>query len=86
MLAFFVPMPPFELVYCLIMPKFYTTESAAEYLGVTPARVRQLILQDRLKSEKYGRDHLIVEEELRAYLLSGKRRSGRPPKKHLRMR
>ncbi len=63
------------------MSKFYTTESAAEYLGVTQSRVRQLILEERLESEKYGRDHLIKEEYLARYQAHGKKRQGRKPKK-----
>lgn len=63
------------------MGKLYTTESAAEYLGVTPSRVRQLILEERLESEKYGRDHLIKEECLTWYQTNGKKRPGRKPKK-----
>ncbi len=66
------------------MGKLYTTESAAEYLGVTPARIRQVILQGRLKSEKYGRDHLIRETDLRAYAEGGKKKPGRPPQNSLR--
>ena len=62
------------------MSNFYTTEDAAEYLGVTPSRVRQLIMEDRIKSQKYGRDHLIVEEELQKFLNFGKKKRGRPPK------
>jgi len=68
------------------MGKLYTTESAAEYLGVTPARIRQLILQRRLKSEKYGRDHLIHETDLQAYAEAGRKKPGRPPKNSLRSR
>ena len=68
------------------MSKLYTTESAASYLKVTPARVRQLILEERLESEKYGRDHLIPEAALQNYEISGKRKVGRPPKKDLRVR
>ena len=68
------------------MAKLYTTESAAEYLGVTPARVRQLIMEERLKSEKYGRDHLIRETDLAGYQRSGKKKAGRPPKNNLRKR
>ncbi len=63
------------------MPKLHTTESAAAYLKVTPARVRQLIIEKRIKSEKYGRDHLIPESELKQYAESGKKKAGRPPKK-----
>lgn len=68
------------------MGKLFTTETAATYLGVTPARVRQLILEERLESEKYGRDHLISEDALKAYELNGKKKGGRPRKKDLRMR
>ena len=70
----------------LRMRKIYTTESAAAYLGVTPARVRQLILEERLPSEKYGRDHLITEDSLAKYEKSGKRKAGRPPRNNLRTR
>lgn len=63
------------------MSKLYTTETAAEYLGVTPSRVRQLILEERLESDKYGRDHLIIENSLKCYATSGKRKPGRKPKK-----
>jgi site-specific DNA-methyltransferase (adenine-specific) len=63
------------------MGKLYTTDSAAEYLQVTPARVRQLIIEGRIKSEKYGRDHLIPENQLKQYATSGKKKAGRPPKK-----
>jgi site-specific DNA-methyltransferase (adenine-specific) len=68
------------------MGKLYTTETAATYLGVTPARVRQLILEERIESEKYGRDHLISEEALRIYELNGRKNCGRPRKKDLRVR
>ncbi len=68
------------------MSKLYTTESAAEYLGVTPARVRQLIMEGRLKSEKYGRDHLIQEADLQKYTTGGKKKPGRPVKNNLRVR
>lgn len=63
------------------MSKLYTTESAADYLHVTPGRVRQLIIEKRIKSEKYGRDHLIPENELKRYATGGKKKAGRPPKK-----
>jgi len=68
------------------MSRFYTTESAAEYLGVTPARVRQLIMEGRLKSEKYGRDHLIQEVDLKEYTAAGKKKPGRPVRNNLRVR
>ena len=60
------------------MSKFFTTEDAAEYLGVTPSRVRQFILENRLKSEKLGRDHLIRESDLEEFAKEGKKKRGRP--------
>jgi site-specific DNA-methyltransferase (adenine-specific) len=63
------------------MSKLYTTKSAAAYLGVTPTRVRKLISELRLASEKYGRDHLISEKSLKLYKKAGKRKPGRPRKK-----
>jgi len=63
------------------MSKLHTTESAAEYLGGTPSRVRQLILEERLESEKYGRDHLIEGKCLKQYLTAGKKKPGRKPNK-----
>ena len=68
------------------MSKLYTTETAAEFLGVTAARVRQLILEGRLKSEKYGRDHLIQEPDLQVYTAVGKKKPGRPRNNDLRTR
>jgi excisionase family DNA binding protein len=72
---------PDKVYYSLRMSKLFTTETAAIYLGVTPARVRQLILEERLKSEKYGRDHLIPETTLQNYEATGKKKVGRPRKK-----
>jgi excisionase family DNA binding protein len=67
-----------------------TTKNAAEILGVTPVRVRQLIQQGQLQSVKHGRDHLLHEEEVQQFNRHGRRPGGRPPKtterKHLRMR
>lgn len=68
------------------MGKLFTTGDAATCLGVTPARVRQLIREGRLPSEKYGRDHLISEEALQRYQESGRKKIGRPRKKDLRVR
>ena len=62
------------------MGKLFTTDGAAEYLGVTAARVRQLIAEGRVKSEKYGRDHLIDGASLQDYDKNGRRGRGRPPK------
>lgn len=62
------------------MSKYFTTEDAAKYLGVTPSRVRQLIIEERLESEKYGRDHLIKERDLANFVKFGKKKRGRPKK------
>ncbi len=62
------------------MSKYFTTQDAAEYLGVTPSRVRQLIVNNQIKSEKVGRDHLIREATLEYFAAHGKRRRGRPKK------
>ena len=40
-----------------------TTKEAAQILGVTPVRVRQLIKEKRLAAEKHGRDHLLQDRE-----------------------
>ena len=44
----------------------YTTEEAAAELGVTSARVRQLILDGLLRTERFGRAHVITREALEA--------------------
>jgi site-specific DNA-methyltransferase (adenine-specific) len=62
------------------MSKYFTTQDAAEYLGVTPSRVRQLIVNNQIESEKVGRDHLIREATLEYFAAHGKRRRGRPKK------
>lgn len=62
------------------MSKIFTTTEAAAYLGVTPSRVRQLIIESRLKSEKRGRDHLIEEAEVKRFSEEGRKTVGRPPK------
>lgn len=68
------------IVYSSHMGGLLTTEAAAKYLGVTPSRVRQFIMEDRLKSVKYGRDHLIQESELKQFAQHGKKKRGRPEK------
>jgi len=42
----------------------YTTSQAAAELGITPSRIRQMILEKKLKAKKVGRDHLISDKAL----------------------
>ena len=52
-----------------------TTKEAAQTLGVTAVRVRQLIKDGRLVAEKRGRDHLLEDREVERFKRHG-RRSG----------
>ncbi len=56
-----------------------TTEKAASYLGVTVQRVRQLVVSERIKATKYGRDYLLDPESVRSYEAERKG-PGRPKK------
>ena len=67
------------------MAEWFTTEDAAKYLGVTASRVRQFIIESRLKSVKYGRDHLIDESELKLFAERGKKKRGRPGKDKVKL-
>ncbi|HOE19273.1 MAG TPA: helix-turn-helix domain-containing protein [Syntrophorhabdaceae bacterium] len=62
------------------MSNYFTTAEAAKYLGVTPSRIRQFIVGERLESVKYGRDHLIRKTELERFAKNGKKKRGRPKK------
>ena len=63
------------------MSKVYGTKEAAERLGVSQARIRQYIQEERLRSSKVGRDHLIEDVVLEDFAHYGRRKSGRPQKK-----
>jgi excisionase family DNA binding protein len=54
-----------------------TTLEAAQKLGVTAGRVRQMIVDGQLPAMKMGRDNFIKEADLK--LVEG-RKVGRPPK------
>jgi len=63
------------------MENFLTTHQAAEKLGVTAGRIRQLIVEGRLPAVKMGRDNFIKASDLR---LVENRKVGRPTKENTR--
>ncbi len=56
--------------------KQLTTEEAAQSLGVTPSRVRQMIRAGQLPATRFGKSHMIYERDLDAVR---DRPVGRPP-------
>ncbi|HVG20138.1 MAG TPA: helix-turn-helix domain-containing protein [Blastocatellia bacterium] len=54
-----------------------TTKQVAERLGVTTKRIQAMIRDGRLPAEKFGRDYLIKESDLK---LVEDRKPGRPSK------
>ena len=67
----------FHCEYHLPQMGMLTTAEVAERLGVSPRRVRELITDERLPAQKFGRDYLIEEKDLR---LVKDRKPGRPPR------
>ena len=69
--------------------KYGTTEEVAEYLHKTPGAVRNLVKRNNLRTERWGRAHMIEWESVREYLakvetgeIKGGWKKGRPrPKK-----
>lgn len=59
------------------MDELLTTSQAAQRLGVTPGRVRQMVADGVLPVTRIGRDNLVKAADLR--LVEG-RKPGRPPK------
>jgi excisionase family DNA binding protein len=57
--------------------KLLTTKQAAKALAVNDSRVRQLILSGRLPAQKFGRDWIIKEKDLKKV---ADRKPGRPKK------
>jgi excisionase family DNA binding protein len=60
------------------MNKGITSTEAAERLGISPARVRRLVLDGRLPAQKFGRDLVIYETDIDAF---ERLKGGRPPSK-----
>jgi len=60
------------------MDNLLTTEEAAERLGVTPARVRQLILSGQLPARKFAKVNMINARDLE--LVKNRPKVGRPRK------
>ncbi len=56
-----------QVLMPLIVPGYMTTKEAADYLGVKPSRVRQLVIAGVLRSEKIGQSHLISFIDVQAY-------------------
>lgn len=46
---------------------YFSTQQAAEYLGVSDARIRVFIRDGRLKAERVGRAWLIHKDDLEAF-------------------
>ena len=70
----------FNVIVKLMVKGYVTTKEAADRLGVTPARIRRMILDGVIQgAETSGRDRLIPEKEmLRVEALD--RKAGRPAK------
>ena len=56
---------------------YLTTKETAEKLGVTVGRVRQMVIAGQLSAEKFGRDLMINETDIKAV---SNRKTGRPKK------
>ena len=56
---------------------YLTTKETAEKLGVTVGRVRQMVVAGQLSAEKFGRDLMINETDIKAV---SNRKTGRPKK------
>lgn len=61
------------------MEGYITTTEAAERLGISPARVRQLVLRGDLPATKFGPVNMVKESDLE--LVRHRPAAGRPPSK-----
>ena len=59
---------------------FLTAKQAAEKLGVSAGRVRQLVVEKRLPAIKFGNSLMILESDLE--LVRERKKTGRPPKEN----
>ncbi|HJR06466.1 MAG TPA: helix-turn-helix domain-containing protein [Pyrinomonadaceae bacterium] len=59
------------------MDEWLTTQQAADVLGVTAGRIRQMIVDKQLPTAKFGHVHMIKKSDLK---LVENRKVGRPPK------
>jgi excisionase family DNA binding protein len=59
------------------MDEWLTTRQAANELGVTAGRIRQMIVDKQLPTTKFGHVHMIQKSDLK---LVENRKVGRPPK------
>ncbi|MGB7923439.1 MAG: helix-turn-helix domain-containing protein [Pyrinomonadaceae bacterium] len=60
------------------MENLLTTREAAERLGVSAGRVRQMVADGQLPAQRIGRDNFVKESDL---TLVEDRKRGRPSKK-----
>ncbi|CAN5574312.1 hypothetical protein BH20ACI4_BH20ACI4_27880 [soil metagenome] len=56
---------------------YLTTKETAEKLGVSTGRVRQMVMNGQLPAEKFGRDLMINESDIKEV---SNRKTGRPKK------
>jgi excisionase family DNA binding protein len=61
-----------------------TTKEAADRLGVSPRRVRQLVKEGRLNAEYHGRDLAMDESSLERYIASRRQAEDEYVKEHYR--
>jgi excisionase family DNA binding protein len=61
------------------MKGYLTTTQTAERLNVSQARVRQMIIDGVIKADKFGRDNVISEAEIKR-VEKLDRKAGRPKK------
>ncbi len=61
--------------------EWLTTKQAAEFLGVTDSRIRQLILEGKLTAQKFGHLNMVNKSDIKNFDLG---KVGRPKKEKLK--